>query len=168
MFAKTLRKAFAIPLVLVFSILLAHPAAAAAPVIENGTFDNLGGDSALCGFMVLNHEVGTYQTRSYFDNQGNLQRIEMHVNGTDNFYNPDNPSVVLSGKFAGNFGFVDWSGELLSTQGVPYHITAPGYGTVLVRAGLWLDYYPSGQVVGKNSEIDPKDMQQFCSILAVH
>ena len=160
MFAKTLRKAFAIPLVLVFSILLAHPVAAAAPVIENGGFDMINTeavDPSTCGFVVLDHEVATYQIRTYFDNRGNPQRIEFHVNGTDNFYNPDNPGVVISGKFAGTLVY-DGNGNMVSGHGVPYHITAPGYGTVLVRAGRWLDFYPGGQVAGKNSLLDPKDI----------
>jgi hypothetical protein len=48
--------------------------------------------------------------------------------------------------------------------GAPYKITAPGYGTVLVRAGLVIS--PNGHVAGKDSFVDPKDVGQFCSILA--
>jgi hypothetical protein len=49
--------------------------------------------------------------------------------------------------------------------GAPYKITAPGYGTVLVLAGKWVTY-PDGHIAGKDSLVDPKDVGQFCSILA--
>ena len=49
--------------------------------------------------------------------------------------------------------------------GAPYKITAPGYGTVLVLAGKWVTY-PDGHIAGKDSSVDPKDVGQFCSILA--
>jgi hypothetical protein len=48
--------------------------------------------------------------------------------------------------------------------GAPYKITAPGYGTVLVRAGLVIS--PNGHVAGKDSFVDPKDLNQFCSIMS--
>jgi hypothetical protein len=49
------------------------------------------------------------------------------------------------------------------SRGAPYKITAPGYGTVLVRAGRWVSY-PDGHVAGKDSYVDPKDVEEFCSI----
>jgi hypothetical protein len=101
-----------------------------------------------------------------YDNMGNLKRIHAHVDGVDNFYNFDKPGVVLSGHFVGNFEVDPKTWELLSATGVPYHITAPGYGTVLVGAGRWEVTYPDGHVAGKDSNIDPKDVEQFCSIMA--
>jgi hypothetical protein len=108
----------------------------------------------------------TIRLTSYFDNQGNVRRIQGHADGIDNYYNPDNPGVVLSGHFVANFEVDLQTGEFLSVTGVPYKITAPGYGTVFVRAGRWGVGFPDGHVSGKDSLVDPKDVEQFCSILA--
>jgi hypothetical protein len=54
------------------------------------------------------------------------------------------------------------TGELFET-GVPYHITVPGYGTVLVRAGRW---FGDGHLAGKDSLDDPQDVAQLCALLA--
>ena len=166
---QTIKKAFAVPLVFVLVLLVALPVTAAPPVFETWPLydeSHLSFDRSLCGFEVWDHEVATFQVKYFSDNQGNVQRIQMHVDGIDNFYNPANPNVVLSGKFVGTLVFdADWN--VVSAQGVPYHITAPGYGTVMVRAGKWV-VYPDSQIAGKNSLLDPKDVQQFCSILAGH
>jgi hypothetical protein len=87
------------------------------------------------------------------------------VDGIDNFYNTDNPGVELSGNFVVNLES-DPDFNLLSVTGVPDHITAPGYGTVLVRAGGQWAIDPDGHIAGKDPFIDPKDVEQFCSIMA--
>ena len=94
--------------------------------------------------------------------EGNLVRTQIHAVGTDNLYNPLNPDVVLSGHFVHHFQIDERTGEQ-TDFGIPYHITFPGYGTVLVEAGRW---FPDGRRVGKQSLSDPKDMEQFCSLLA--
>lgn len=91
-------------------------------------------------------------------------RQQIHATGTDNFYNPMNPSVVLSGHFVHNFWLNIRTGAV-TENGVPYHINVPGYGTVLVEAGRW---FADGRVVGKHSFSDSNDMTQFCSLLTAH
>jgi hypothetical protein len=103
---------------------------------------------------------------SYSDNQGNLRRVMIHASGIDNLYNPEKPGFELTSRhFTGNLD-VDLQTEAwVNGRGVPYHITVPGFGTVLLRAGRWTAY-PDDHIAGKDSEIDPKDMAQLCSLLA--
>ena len=81
------------------------------------------------------------------------------------FYNPDNPGVVLSGKFSATAEVDLQTGEFVNGRGLPVHITIPGYGTALVRAGFW-SHYPHGHLAGKDSFEDPEDLAAFCSYLS--
>jgi hypothetical protein len=165
-----MKPAFALPLALVFVLLLVIPVSATAPVIETGTF---GGEPYMLfdktwpcpGIEIWNDESGTYRQTAYLDNEGNVLRIQIHFLGFDNLYNPANPDVVLTGKFSATADVDLNTGQLVFVSGIPAHITYPGYGTVEVRAGRWLAY-PIGHVAGKDSLIDPKDMAQFCPLLA--
>lgn len=156
---------FALLLALSLLLLLAVPVSAIAPVVQTGgeDVDYVAFDHDLCpGLVIHDHEVYTYSMTTFFDNQGNPVRTQIHVVGTDNFYNPMNPDVVLSGHFVHNVLIDERTGEW-TDFGVPFHITVPGYGTVLVEAGRW---FPDGRRVGKQSFSDPKDTEQFCSLLA--
>jgi hypothetical protein len=164
-----MKRAFALPLVFVLMLLMVVPVSAGPPVVvtTEHDIDYAAFDKTLCpDISIHNHEIYTERLTFYYDNEGNLKRIRGHVDGVDNLYNFDNPGVVLSGHFTVNFELHPQTFELLSATGVPYHITAPGYGTVLVRAGRWEVTYPDGHVAGKDSLIDPKDVEQFCSIMA--
>jgi hypothetical protein len=163
-----MKRTFVIPLVLVFALLFVVPVSAAPPVIVTGQIDENYPpfDPSPCAdFLVMDHEVATYRQISYFDNQGNLLRITMHVQGVDSFYNPANPDKVLSGSFSGTLEVDLNTGELVLASGLAVHITAPGYGMVLQRAGRWLRY-PNSQLGGKDSLLVPTDIAQFCSLLA--
>ena len=94
-----------------------------------------------------------------------MSSIFNFVQGEDNFYNPRNPDVVLSGKFTVTIEIDPLTG-VIQARGVPVHITVPGYGAVMLRAGLWTSYYPDMHFAGKNSFTDPKDVAAFCSLLA--
>lgn len=160
-----MKPAVVLALALVFALLIAVPASAAPPVVETGgmDMDYVAFDPSPCpGIEIRDHEVLTYRMTFFSDNQGNPVRTQIHIEGTDKFYNPANPDVVLSGHFVANFDINELTGEQ-SEHGVPYHITVPGYGTVLLRAGLW-DF--DGHTAGKDSLLDPQDMEQFCSLLA--
>ena len=151
-------------LALVSVLLVAVPVSADRPIVVTVPHDiDYAVEPQLCpGIEVRNHEVYTERVTYSLDNEGNLLRLVVHVEGTDNFYNPANPDVVLSGYFVANFAINELTGEQ-SEYGVPYHITVPGYGTVLVTAGRW---FPGGRMVGKNSYLDSKDMAQFCALMA--
>lgn len=159
---------FVLPIVLVLALLYVVPVSAAAPIIQTGEFEDNSAafDPSPCpGFVVMNHEVGTYHQTSYFDHDGNLVRIKIHFKGTDHFYNPANPEKVLTGSFSGTAEVDLNTGELVFASGLPIHITEPRYGTVLQRAGRWLRY-PNIQLGGKNSLLVPSDVEQFCALLA--
>lgn len=162
-----MKRVLILPLVLVLALLIAVPVSAGPPVIETGEFDIdfVPFDPSPCpGIEIHDPEVATYRMTSFFDNQGNLVRVRTHYIGVDHLYNPLNPDVVLTGSFSGSQEFDLRTGEE-SVSGLPFHITVPGYGTVLVRAGRW-SVYPSGHLAGKDSLFDPEDMEQLCSLLA--
>jgi hypothetical protein len=140
---------------------------AAPPVIENGTWESDGPlyIQPCPGFVLWDHEVGTYHLTSYFDNQGNLTAAKVHFQATDNFYNPDNPGVVLSGLFNVTAEVDLQTGDLINMSGLDVHITIPGYGRVAFLTGHWLRY-PDIQLGGLDSFQNPKDMAVFCSMLA--
>jgi hypothetical protein len=162
-------KRLLILVILVLVVLIpSHSIYAAAPVKESGSMDlDYPIDYQVCpGIEVWDHEVLTYQQTVFFDNQGNPTIVKVLYQGVDHFYNKQNPNFVLSGKFTGTLEFDPYTGEAIGGFGVPWHLTVPGYGTVLVRAGLWSNY-PDMHLAGKDSFNDPKDVAAFCSLLAV-
>lgn len=158
-----------LPLAIVLVLLLVVPASAEPPVIVTGeAVEDFPPyvPSPCPGFEVWDREVYTFRQTSFFDNDGNLLRIETHYIGTDNFYNPANPGVELSGHFSGTLEYDARTGEM-TARGLAVNITVPGYGVVLMRSGLWASFpNPDIHVAGKDSLEDPKDMEQFCSLLA--
>lgn len=160
------RLSFVLLFVLVFPLLIAVPVSAAPPVFESGGFteDSAVFDVSPCDFEVRNYEVASYRQTSYFDNEGNLVRVRLHLSGTDRVYNAENPEFFLTGSYVGN-GEVDLeTGEIVFATALPWHITAPGYGTVLVRAGRWLRY-PDSQFAGRDSFVIASDIAQLCEAL---
>jgi len=91
--------------------------------------------------------------------------VKIHFVGADNFYNPLNPDGVLSGSFSATAEVDLQTGEYINTRSLPVHITIPGYGTALVRAGFW-SRYPDTHLAGKDSFEDPDDLAAFCAYLA--
>ena len=142
----------------------ASPVLASAPVVEKHdvVLNYPMSDQPCSNGEIWDYEVFTYTLTTFTDQQGNPQRISIHAVGTDNFYNPANPDLKLSGHFVHNFSVNLITGEV-AEFGVPVHITVPGYGTVLVEAGRW---FADGRIVGKHSFTDTSDIAQFCSILA--
>ena len=158
----------ALLLALVSVLLVAVPVSADRPIVITNEHDDdyKMGPQPCPGIEVWDHEVWTERITLYYDSKDNLVRVIVHAEGTDNFYDPKNPDAVLSGHFVVNVHFdaPTWEGYM---TGVPWHITVPGYGTVVVRAGRWLEKeYPYGHIAGKDSFDSPQDMEQFCSLLA--
>jgi hypothetical protein len=158
----------ALLLALALAFLATVSVSAAPPIIETGTFEDnyMPFDPPLCpGIEVWDHEVATYRQTVFLDNEGNVKSVRLHFVGTDTFYNPENPGVELSGQFSATAEVDLQTGELVNARGLPVHITIPGYGTALVRAGFW-SRYPNGHLGGKDSFEDPDDIAAFCSYLA--
>ncbi len=162
-----MKRVFPVMLALVFALAFVVPAVAAPPVITYLTFDGTWVYPAgtLCPFVVEDHLDLHNQQRTYFDNAGNVVRIERHYQGFDNFSSPDNPDVVLTGHISTTGGVDPATGTDLDTSGLTTHITVPGYGTVLVAAGRW-SQFPTDHIAGKDSFSDPEDLAQFCAALA--
>ena len=163
----------ALALALAFSLLVAVPAfavpaSAAPPLIETGEYDyhHMSPAFQVCpGIEVWDHEVGIYRQTTYFDKAGNVTGIKIHFSGMDHFYNPENPDVALSGRYSGSVDIDLETGEYIHGRGLPVHIVVPGYGTVLVRAGLWARY-PDVHLAGVDSTEDPEGVAAFCALLA--
>jgi hypothetical protein len=156
-------------LVLFITAVLVVPVSADPPVVSHvAAHENWLVSASLCpGIEVWDDEVYAYSWTEWYDRGGNLLTVEAHSKGTDNFYNPDNPGVVLTGDFNLVYRWNSSMGLLWDTgysTGVPYHITIPGYGTVLLRSGRW-----SGleivHLAGKDSFLNSTDLEQFCSCL---
>jgi hypothetical protein len=165
---KGMKRALAIVLAVAVALLIATPVFAAPPIVETGgeTIDYPMTYQPCPDLTVWDHETYTYVSRYTVDEAGVLLHFELHSSGVDNFYNPANPGVVLSGHFAGNVHYDANTGEYYTTS-APFHITVPGYGTVLVRAGRWTGW-EGEHIAGKDSFNSPQDMQQFCACLRGH
>ncbi len=164
-----MKRTFALLLALVLALVIVVPVSADPPDVQVVTAEEnyLAFDHSICpDIAIWDRELYTLRFTSYFDNQGNLVRVTIHGSGIDHFYNPENPGFELTSQhFVGNLEVDLQTGAWVNGRGVPYHLTVPGFGTVLLRAGLWT-VYPDGHIAGKDSETDPKDMAQFCSLLA--
>ena len=106
--------------------------------------------------------VGTYHSRGFYDKEGNLIEVNHYV-GIDSVYNPDNPSVVLSGNFSSVTTLNTVTGEFKWT-GASYAIKIPGYGMLLKQSGVY--QAPSGKFVGIHTTFDPEAKAAFCAMLA--
>ncbi len=164
---------FVFALVLVFSALgfSTSPVKAsnAAPLVEYYTWDmDYMLETQPCpGFEVWDHEILTIRITTFFDNDGNVKVIKTHVtDGVDNFYNPERPDFLLSGRFGGNAEIDLQTGNWVNVSGVTANVTVPGYGRVFKFTGHWL-VYPTIHLGGLYSLEDPDDMAEFCSLLAV-
>jgi hypothetical protein len=160
-----MKRIFVLLLVLMITLLVAIPVYAAPPeIITGGYVDDYVSPTIICpGIEVRNHEVITYRLMLFFDEAGTWFKAESHFMGTDNYYTPSNPDLVLSGSFTAMYHWDARTG-LESWTGVPYHITVPGLGTVMVRAGRFTG--SQDHLAGKDSLLSPKDLEQFCSCLA--
>lgn len=164
-----MKRLVVLPLALVLALLLVVPASADAPVVETytGTDDYMIEYQPCPGIEIWDDESYTLRFTTWFDAEGVPTRIKIHGWGVDSLYNPADPDVRLSKQFVGNLDVDLATGAWVNGRGVPFHITVPGFGTVMVRAGRWT-VYPVNHVAGKDSLNDPKDIAQLCSLLAVN
>lgn len=145
--------------------LVAMPAAADAPVVDKGT--NEGDDiTDLCpGLEIHDHYIVTGESKAWYDAAGGLLKGIAEWKGEDNFYNAARPEVVLSGHYAGTY-HIQELGNINMSVGIAYHITIPGYGDVLLVAGMDLFTGPDVVHKGHNSLSNPADLAVFCAYLA--
>jgi hypothetical protein len=152
--------------VLLLTLVAAVPVAAAPPVVETGSFDDIyevADPVPLCpGIVVMNRSVGTYRDTWFYDNQGNLLRYQSSWSGVDNLYNAANPGFKLSGHFSAHY-FVNYVTGEESAPGTFWSITVPGYGIVFKEAGLWKSR--TDRLVGIHTSLDPEKMALLCSLL---
>jgi hypothetical protein len=160
------KRVIALLLVLGITFIIAIPVSAAPPVVEawSEVVDHPVPEVVCPGIEVWNNEEIDWRLMGWYDSEGDLVMMEGRISGTDNFYNPANPHVVLSGKFSINYHYDVRTGKDYVT-GIPWHITVPGYGAVLIRSGRWFKY-PEFHLAGKDSFANPTDLAQFCSCLA--
>jgi hypothetical protein len=151
-----------VPLALVFVLLAAVPIYAAPPVVETGEVDDIR-DFLDCGdFLVLDRVLYTYRSTSFYDEQGTLLKIITVANGTDNLYNPDNDTIVLTGHFTSVDTDNRVTGEYTSS-GSFFSINIPGYGKPLRAAGRYRA--STDRFVGVWT-LDEKSAELVCATLA--
>jgi|WetSurMetagenome_2_1015567.scaffolds.fasta_scaffold456303_1 hypothetical protein len=131
-----MKKLAVLLVILLITMAAAIPVYAAPPVVETGNIDKEVPFLDCGDFAVVDHVLGTYRSTSFADNQGTLLKIVTISNGTDNLYNPDNSSVVLTGHFTSVDTDNKVTGEWTSS-GTFFSINIPDYGKVLKGAGRY-------------------------------
>jgi len=154
-------------LLLLVAAVLAVPVSAAPPVIETGEgeWEGLKFPDLCPGFEVWDHMVYRYRATTYFAKDGEMSQFIIHYWGSDGLYNPENPGVALGGNFDVMMRYDPASNQWYDS-GIDFQITVPGYGAVILVAGRFLGD-PGVHINGKNSFLNPADIEQFCSFLAV-
>jgi len=116
--------AFAIP-----SVVSAVEPAILGPIHEEGT-DRF----AKCkGFTILDEYVLDYTLRQFFDQDGNLVKMEETVSGTDTFINSKTGKAIAA-PFHNNV-LIDPQTRFGANAGIIFRVTVPGAGAVFLDVG---------------------------------
>ena len=101
----------------------------------NGTWDADG----FCDFTLTVHQVGTLKWTFYVDKEGLAHFRIVDTNYRQEIYAKDHPEKVIKINFQGPMGYDNLTPDGLVwiewIKGQWQHITLPGYGVVLGRAG---------------------------------
>ena len=154
-------------LFMVFSV----PASAGAPeVFEDVVYD--WSDELVpwltdaCGFDVYDsgHETGV--AKGFFDREGDLLRVEVHVNGTVRTYKEGGPVLIDRYAFHITDDFTDETGTFKG-NGWNVHIPGSGSGVVINDSGLVTFAWNDGVVkaVGPKDTLNDGWPQEFCDAL---
>ena len=153
-------------LVAVAAILFAaSPAAAFPPQRDHFPFTVDFVDEEACGFPVELSFEGSVTVTSFFDEQGNLTRIEIHASDNAQATNLTNGKSA-TGHETSNLR-VDVEAGTETLRGLPIHFKVPGHGAVLMEVGrLVLDASGSPTFVAGQHQLHDGDFTEFCAALA--
>jgi len=136
-------KRFAVPVVVIASLLFVVAAVFAAPperAVTEFDYVELLHD---CGdFQVDTNIVFTQEVKAFKNRDGEVIRITEHLNGYEKVYRADDPENYVVGYTSDiqTFTYDPVSGQETSAKftGSPYNITLPGYGNVYHIAGPFI------------------------------
>ena len=118
----------------------------------------------------MDKQLGTITT--WLDPDGNLVRVKLYGRAEESWYVASNPGRRLRAKAIYNtFTLTPGVGLYQGVEkwtGLFWHVVAPGYGTVLLDAGLeiidWTAAAPVVKVAGRHQWIDG-DFDALCAAL---
>jgi hypothetical protein len=130
-----------------------------------------------CGdFRVLDDLVAYGRAITFYDRQGNPDRVAYHLTFEDHFYNSENPGRVVTGT-AHNVAEVELPEDLETWRaGLHIHVTVPGVGLVYKDAGI-VRYDREGNVIfeggqhpffGDPDNLSPRErdfQERLCEVL---
>lgn len=149
------------------TLVIATSTAAAPPSQEDFTFDDQFVDDGLCGFPLNFSFVGGGTATTFFDEEGNPTRVQIHVSQDATITNPTNQKT-LSGHETVNVREDVEEGTVTFT-GLGIHQNVPGHGAVLLEAGRLVFDFESGTVTfmaGPHPDPAEGDFEDFCAALA--
>jgi hypothetical protein len=122
--------------VFVFSMALFGVMPALATPPDRFTIQNSGSTilTQCDGFNVISDWTSTETFTYYYNQQGDLETITVHINGRDRVYNSETGFEVF-GNFAANTTF-DVATSQSFQRGLAYNISVPGYGIVYQVSGM--------------------------------
>jgi hypothetical protein len=126
----------AVSLVLASLIAVAIPSVVSAvePVILGPIHEEGTDRFAKCkGFTILDEYVLDYTLRQFFDQDGNLVKMEETVSGTDTFINSKTGKAIAA-PFHNNV-LIDPQTRFGANAGIIFKVTVPGAGAVFLDVG---------------------------------
>ncbi len=150
-------------------------AMAVRPDTTTSEYDVSGEWIAFCdGFEVLANSHQKYVETIYYDKNGEIKNIQVHLSVTDGIvYNSEDPSRWIPEGPDHIRYTIDPVSGLLTQTGLALHVTVPGYGIIGINAGRII-LIPEGdiwdwEVVWDKGQNDflTGDLDALCSYLAV-
>src|SRR5215212_8150700 len=123
-------------LVLAFVTAVALPSVvfAVEPVVVGPIHEEGRERFAKCkGFTILDDYVLDYTLRQFFDQDGNLVKMEETVSGTDTFINSETGKAIAAPYH--NNVLIDPEADLGASAGIIFKVTVPGAGAVFLDVG---------------------------------
>ncbi len=164
-----LKRSMVLMAVMALLMVFAVPASAGAPVIfEDEVYeweDELNPWlTEACGFEVYETGHEAVIVKGYFDGDGNLIRVEVHVKGTVMTYKEDGPT--LFDRFAFHITD-DLVNETTTVRGNNWNVHLPGSGSGVVvnMSGLLIDKWGVGEIKLVGPKLEDGWIQDFCDAL---
>jgi hypothetical protein len=144
---------------------LADSASAAEPETETTHKEGTAVIANCGGFKVLDDFVEDGRMTTFFDSAGNPDYARVYVQIRDFFYNSKTGEGFAETNTISTV--IDLQSGAEETVGLPYHVTVPGEGVVLLDAGKVI-FNAEGEVVFEAGlhQVLSGDTEKFCDALA--
>lgn len=111
-----------------------------------------------CGFPIVSELVGTNDVTTFFDDAGNVTRLQLHISLVGNLSANDGTLRVNTHEQV----FVDFAAGTVMEVGVLDSIFGPN-GPIFFRTGLSLTELSSGAIIARHGVLDVFDPVEFCA-----